>query len=63
MNGLVMLAGHAGANVVGDKLNKVGPVKVSSNIADGLTNTLVSGQAMIMMRVECQDMDFSKKCE
>ena len=63
MNGLVMLAGHAGVNVVGDKLNKVGPVKVSSNIADGLTNTLVSGQVMIMMRVECQDMDFSKKCE
>ena len=43
MDGLVLMAGHAGVNVVHYELNEAGPVELLLNIADGLTNAWMSG--------------------
>jgi len=52
MDGLVPMAGCAGANVVHYESNEVGLVELPSNIADGLTNAQMSSQSMIMMRTK-----------
>ena len=49
MDGLVSMASCARSNVVCNKSNKVGPVELPSNVGDGLTNTWMSSQMMVMV--------------
>ena len=52
MDGLVSTAGCARLNVVRDELNEAGPVELPSNVSDGLTNTWMSCQTMVMIRAK-----------
>ena len=52
MDGLVSTASCARSNVVRNKLNEVGPVELPSNVSDGLTNTWMSHQMMVMIRAK-----------
>ena len=52
MDGLVSMAGCARLNIVCDKSNEVGPVELPSNVSDGLTNTWMSGQTMVVIRMK-----------
>ena len=49
MDGLVSMAGCARSNIVHDESNEVGPVELPSNVSDGLTNTWMSHQTMVVM--------------
>ena len=52
MDGLVLTAGCARSNIVCDESNEVGPVELPSNVSDGLTNTWMSHQTMVMIRAK-----------
>ena len=49
MDGLVSTASCARSNVVRNKSNKVGPIELPSNVSDGLTNTWMSSQPMVVI--------------
>ena len=46
------MAGCARSNVVRDESNEVGPVELLSNVSDGLTNTWMYHQTMVMIRAK-----------
>ena len=57
MDGLVSTAGCARSNIVRDELNKVGTLELLLNVSDGLTNTWMSCQMMVVIGTKDVKLD------